>query len=85
MKKKLNCVRMISLNLTLSTIDTCRSGGMADAADSKSAEGNFMRVRLPPSAPQALRLAIYLKLNCKREKIKVSLFFSKPIELLKNL
>jgi hypothetical protein len=32
-----------------------------------------------------LRLAIYLKLNCKREKIKVSLFFSKPIELLKNL
>ena len=24
---------------------------MADAADSKSAEGNFMRVRLPPSAP----------------------------------
>ena len=25
---------------------------MADAADSKSAEGNFMRVRLPPSAPR---------------------------------
>ena len=26
-------------------------GGMADAADSKSAEGNFMWVRLPPSRP----------------------------------
>ena len=27
-----------------------RSGGMADAADSKSAEGNLMGVRIPPSA-----------------------------------
>ena len=28
-----------------------RCGGMADATDSKSVEGNFMWVRLPPSAP----------------------------------
>ena len=30
---------------------------MADAADSKSAEGNFMRVRLPPSAPREKTMA----------------------------
>ena len=29
----------------------CRSGEMADAQDSKSCEGNFMRVQVPPSAP----------------------------------
>lgn len=30
----------------------CRSAGMVDGADSKSAEGNLMRVRVPPSAPK---------------------------------
>ena len=30
----------------------CRCGGMADARDSKSLEGNFMRVRPPPPAPE---------------------------------
>ena len=29
----------------------CRSGGMADALDSKSSVGNYMRVQVPPSAP----------------------------------
>lgn len=29
-----------------------RSAGMVDGADSKSAEGNLMGVRVPPSAPQ---------------------------------
>ena len=29
----------------------CRSAGMVDGADSKSAEGNLMGVRVPPSAP----------------------------------
>ena len=28
-----------------------RSAGMVDGADSKSAEGNLMGVRVPPSAP----------------------------------
>ena len=28
----------------------CRGGGMADAIDSKSIEGNLMRVQLPPAA-----------------------------------
>jgi hypothetical protein len=28
-----------------------RSGGMADALDSKSSEHSLMRVRVPPSAP----------------------------------
>ena len=28
-----------------------RSGGMADAADSKSADGDIVRVQVPPSAP----------------------------------
>ncbi len=32
-----------------------RCGGMADATDSKSVEGNFMWVRLPPSAPRLMR------------------------------
>ena len=30
----------------------CWCGGMADATDSKSVEGNFMWVRLPPPAPR---------------------------------
>ena len=30
----------------------CRSDGMVDVADSKSAEGNLMGVRVPPSAPK---------------------------------
>lgn len=29
----------------------CRSGGMADAEDSKSSEGDFVWVQLPPPAP----------------------------------
>ena len=29
----------------------CRSGGMADATDSKSVVGNNVRVQVPPSAP----------------------------------
>ena len=29
-----------------------RSAGMVDGADSKSAEGNLMGVRVPPSAPK---------------------------------
>ena len=32
----------------------CGCGGMADAPDSKSGEGNFMWVRLPPSAPNKM-------------------------------
>lgn len=40
-------------------LKTCRSGGMADARDSKSREGNFMWVRLPPSAPESLFKAFY--------------------------
>lgn len=32
---------------------TCRGGGMADAADLKSVVRKDVRVRLPPSAPQA--------------------------------
>ena len=34
----------------------CRCGGMADARDSKSLEGNFMRVRPPPPAPKRRKL-----------------------------
>ena len=35
---------------------------MADATDSKSVEGNFIRVRLPSSAPEAkTALAVFLK------------------------
>jgi hypothetical protein len=30
----------------------CRSGGMADALDSKSSEQPLVRVRVPPSAPK---------------------------------
>ena len=46
---------------------------MADAADSKSAEGNFMRVRLPPSAPEKkLRMSFRHKL---RAPIKKGVFF----------
>ena len=32
---------------------TCRGGGMADAADLKSVVRKDVRVRLPPSAPDA--------------------------------
>ena len=37
----------------------CWCGGMADATDSKSVEGNFMWVRLPPPAPPAQALGDY--------------------------
>ena len=31
-------------------VKSCGCGGMADAADSKSAGGDLVRVRVPPSA-----------------------------------
>ena len=44
--------------------EQCRSGGMVDAADSKSAEGNLMGVRVPPSAPkQTSQMACFLLAN----------------------
>ena len=39
-----------------------RSGGMVDAADSKSAEGNLMGVRVPPSAPNDKKTEKLLKI-----------------------
>ena len=43
--------KMHCFKTNASKIKICRCGGMADATDSKSVEGNFMWVRLPPSAP----------------------------------
>jgi hypothetical protein len=37
-------------NLIYTCPMSCRSGEMADALDSKSGEGNLMRVQLPPPA-----------------------------------
>lgn len=37
---------------------------MADAQDSKSCEGNFMWVRLPPSAPKNKKRGLYMKKIC---------------------
>ena len=39
-------------------IRPCRSGGMVDAADSKSAGGDIVGVRVPPSVPDSKRPAI---------------------------
>src|ERR1700674_2841014 len=45
---------------------TRRSGGMADAADSKSVGRKAVWVRLPPPAPYFLqRLLMYLKALCR--------------------
>ena len=38
----------------------CPSGGMVDAADSKSADGNIVGVRLPPRAPNKKSLVIFI-------------------------
>ena len=32
-------------------LSICRSGGMADAPDSKSGDGDIVRVQVPPPAP----------------------------------
>ena len=40
-------------------------GGMADAMDSKSIEGNFMWVRLPPPAPKKLLEGVFLLLKIR--------------------
>lgn len=37
---------------------SCRGGGMADALDSKSSDRKVMRVRLPPSAQNTLKLRL---------------------------
>src|SRR5690606_28566504 len=55
----------------LSEVRICPSGGMADAADSKSAAGNGVWVRLPPRAwappPDLLRyLARFASSRCSR-------------------
>jgi hypothetical protein len=42
------------LRNTAAIISTCRSGGMVDAADSKSAVGNNVGVQVPSSAPKNL-------------------------------
>lgn len=46
------CVIIQELNFKT---QLCQSGGMVDASDSKSDEGNFMRVRVPPLVPKNLR------------------------------
>lgn len=50
----------------------CRSGGMADATDSKSVVGNNVRVQVPPSAPAAkrapARLVFFLPLKQAKTK-----------------
>src|SRR3989344_2436353 len=40
----------------------CRGGGMADTMDSKSIEGNLMRVRLPLSAPERKSQRVLVRL-----------------------
>ena len=47
-KCRTSCIPLIS---PLLIISPCRSGGMADAPDSKSGRGNPVRVQVPPPAP----------------------------------
>ena len=47
-----------------------RSGGMADAADSKSADGDIVRVQVPPSAPNKNK-------TNPRENLEFVLFFTR--------
>src|SRR5688572_2347501 len=46
----------------------CRSGGMADAAVSKTVGGNLVRVRLPPSAP-TLSLVCSRLMSCRDDAV----------------
>ena len=55
---------------------------MADARDSKSLEGNFMWVRLPPPAPASAKTALLLVFAfLKSEKLRPNICFrlSRPI------
>ncbi len=53
-------------------ITICRSGGMADASDSKSDVGDNVWVRVPPSAPNKNKTNL-------DEKSKFVLFFYKRL------
>ena len=40
-----------SIGMLQYILSICRSGGMADAPDSKSGDGDIVRVQVPPPAP----------------------------------
>ena len=48
---------------------------MADAADSKSAEGNFMWVRLPPPAPEAKTAFLLVFAFFEKQKLRPDICF----------
>ncbi len=61
---------------------TCRSGGTVDALDSKSSNGNIVRVRVPPSVLKYSMTYAQKSISGNKHTFGLNFFFRKDNRLL---